>query len=410
MIRVKDTYRMNDNATTIPALQGRDDQAVTLAQKLLSPDVIRLLFLLPFIYGLFRLLGHHVHEFLDTETIICAGNNVLTHTPIYTPINCFGMQPTSFVYPPMTAWVEAMIQPRIGATGVVMVFGFIYFAVFLAVLRAALRHDGQSYWRAPFLLSFSASGLLEGNISVVFHGAIFFLALATLDAPLLLWPAVVLAGVLKPPIAIYALLFLFHRQKFIWRVILTGSAILAIALITGATDYADPQNFSQWLHRLHDVHTYFVQGHSIMATLEFFGIRGPLAEMVIYVPFALLVLGAGLLVAHYARLSGRDRIMLGITTCLLLYPRLLDYDEYTLPFGLAVLAGSFSLVSWPDKILFRRLLLGACAAFAIAGGVRGGLILFWFSVLLLFTLAAQLAFHNRASLAGFLRRTTRLPA
>ncbi|HQT63945.1 MAG: hypothetical protein B7Z75_03815 [Acidocella sp. 20-57-95] len=398
---------MNDTPPAETTWQGRYDNALMVVKKLVPPSLFPALFLLPFVYGIFRLLHRHIQQFLDTETIICAGNNVLTHTPIYAPTNCFGMVPTSFVYPPITAWLESAIQPRIGATGVIMMFGFIYFTVFAAVLRAALRRDTLLYWRAPFLLSFSASGLMEGNVSIIFHGTLFFLALATLDTPLLLWPAIVLAAVLKPPIAIYAVLFMFHDQKFIRRIILAGSAILAILVITGATYFIDPQNFSQWLHQLQIVHTVFVQGHSIMATLEFFGIRNALAEFIIYLPFALAILGAGLLVAHYGRLPPAERIMLGITICLLLYPRLLDYDQFTLPFGLAVLAECFSLVSWPGKIWFRRILLGGCATFAIAGGVRGGLILFWFSVLLLFTLAIQLAFQDRKNLTSFARGVLR---
>jgi hypothetical protein len=304
------------------------------------------------------------------------------------------MQPSSFVYPPIAAWAEAAVQSRIGIVGAMLVFGFFYFSLFAALLHAVLRKDDQLYWRAPFLLSFSASGLLTGNISLIFHGALFFLASYLLDWPVLLWSAVVLTAVLKPTFVVYSVIFLFQKQKFSWSILLTATALLAIGSILGLTYEANPQEFMAWLRSVRAAHAYLVEGHSIMAVLESLGIHRPLTETIIYVPYALLILAAGLAVTQYGRLTPRDSMMLGIMVCLLLYPRMLDYDEYTLPFGLAVLTASFRHVPWPNKVLFRRIVLGGCAAFLLTGGFRGGLMLYGFSVLLLLTLAVQLVILN----------------
>ncbi len=359
-----------------------------------SIKILPLICILPFVTGLFTKLIRHIHEFIDAETIVCAGQNVLVHVSPYAPVtHCGRMEPARFVYPPITAWVEAAIQPHVSATGVVLIYGFIYFSVFFAILRVALRKDALLYWRAPFLLSFSASGLLAGNISVIFHGLLFFIAISTVAWPLFLWPAIVVAGVLKPTFAVYSGLFLFQRNlNIVRRLILGCSAVLAIGLALGWTFYVDPSEFLQWLGRLHAVNTYsdFVQGHSFLVSLEMIGIHNSTVEMMLYVPFAATLLLAGLAIIHHANLSAKDSVILGISVCLLLYPRLLDYDEYTLPFGLAVLAASFNQVRWPGTVWFRRILLSGCLTFALVGGFRGGVVLYWFSVFLLLILAAQL--------------------
>lgn len=362
------------------------------AREIFTTTVLPFLCLLPFIFGLLSKLGEHIHEFIDAETIVCAGQHVLAHASPYLPGHCPGMQPARFVYPPITAWAEAWLQPHVGATGIIMVYGFLYFATFAAVLWAILRKDSKLYWRAPFLLCFSASGLLAGNISVIFHGAMFLVAISTLGAPILLLPVVVIAGILKPTFAVYSGVFLFHkRMAFPRRVLMMATAVTAILAVTGLTYHADPKLFVQWLTQLREVHSYFVQGHSIMVSLELLGIHSPLVEMMIYPPYAAVMLLAGLAVIHHGKLSPRDSILVGITVCLLLYPRLLTYDEYTLPFGLAVLAASWAnTATWPDAVWVRRIVLGACAAFAIAGGFRGGVVLYGFSVLMLLVLAVQL--------------------
>ena len=364
-----------------------------------SESILPLICLLPFVSGIFVKLTRHIHEFIDAETIVCAGQNVLIHTsPYAAAAHCGRMEPARFVYPPITAWFEAAIQPHISATGVVLIYGFIYFSIFFAIVRASLQKDSLLYWRGPFLLCFSASGLLAGNVSVIFHGLLFFIAIGTVAWPIFLWPAIVFAGVLKPTFAVYSGVFLFQRNlNMIRRLALGCSAVVAIGLIMVWTFHANPPEFLQWLKRLHAVNTYsdFVQGHSFLVSLEMIGIHNPQTEMMLYVPFAAVMLLAGLAVIHHADLSAKESVLLGISICLLLYPRLLDYDEYTLPFGLAVLAASFDLVRWPGGIWFRRILLGGCLIFALVGGFRGGVILYWFSVILLLTLATQLLIQTR---------------
>jgi hypothetical protein len=132
------------------------------------------LFLIPFLFGLAGKLARDIHEFIDMETLICAGQNVLLHISPYIDRHaCPAMAPASFVYPPLTARLAALVQRKISVAGIAMVYGFVYFSAFLAILRRAVRSDERSVWRAPLLLSFSASGLLAGNISVILHAVIF---------------------------------------------------------------------------------------------------------------------------------------------------------------------------------------------------------------------------------------------
>lgn len=215
-------------------------------------------------------------------------------------------------------------------------------------------------------------------------------------APILLWPLVVTFGILKPTFSVYCVLFLFQiKMSFRRRFMLASTSFIAILFAIFWTYSSNPKIFLQWLDQLHAVHSHFVQGHSIMASLELLGIHSPLIEMMIYPLYAVTILLAGLAVIHCGKLAPREGILVGITVCLLLYPRLLDYDEYTLPFGLAVLAGLWAeTATWPEAAWVRRIVLGACATFTIAGGFRGGLVLYGFSVVMLLLLAAQLTALN----------------
>ncbi|MDE8349056.1 MAG: hypothetical protein POG74_06155 [Acidocella sp.] len=374
-------------------------------QRNFSISILPIICILPFISGIFVEYTKNIREFIDTEAIVCAGQNVLAHVSPYAPaINCGRMIPARFVYPPITARIESIIQSHIGSTGIVVIYGFIYFTIFLAIMRAALQKDHLLYWRAPFLLCFSASDFLSGNISTIFHGLLFFVAISSVAWPLLLWFTIVIAGIIKPTFVVYSCVFLFQRNLHIMhRLLLSCSSILAIGLALGWTFYVDPTEFMQWLVRLHSVNTYsdFVQGHGFLASVEMFGIHNPKAEMMLYIPFAAAMLFAGLAIIRYAELSPESSIVLGISVCLLLYPRLLDYDEYTLPFGLAVIAMSFEKVKWPGRKWFRRIILGGCLTFALVGGLRGGIVLYWFSIFLLLALATQLILQTYRTRGGW---------
>jgi hypothetical protein len=385
------------------------EATLTAAARRLLPDAIvvqlqrywPLLFLAPFFFGLAAKLTRDIHEFIDMETIVCAGRNVLLGiSPYVTPHDCPNMGPAAFVYPPITAQISALVQRKISITGIMMFYGFLYFAMFILLIRLAIRRDEGLVWRAPLLLSISASGLLSGNVSLILHGIIFLIVWQFTLIPWLLLPAIVASAIIKPEFVVYAGLFVFVGRGF-FRQIAKGLVTIAAAFGVLFLNYLTNRDiFLQWFDRLLAVRSVFVQGHGIMVVLELLGIQSPVGELALYVPFVAVLFAAALTVRHGCRLSPRDSALFGIAICLLAYPRLLDYDEYTLPFGLAVLAAPFARAELFSRRNFQLLFLAGCLTFTAFGGIRGGVILFLLSLAMLFTLAAKLALAGRASLLG----------
>ncbi|MBV9758738.1 MAG: hypothetical protein JO047_16970 [Alphaproteobacteria bacterium] len=82
---------------------------------------------------------------------------------------------------------------------------------------------------------------------------------------------------------------------------------------------------------------------------------------------------------------------MGIATCLLLYPRLMGYDVFTLPFGLAVAVSCFQRLGRFEAQHLAwavRAVCGVCGLLSLIGGRLGEKLFFGFSCLLLFFLAA----------------------
>jgi hypothetical protein len=205
--------------------------------------------------------------------------------------------------------------------------------------------------------------------------------------PSLLLPLLVICSALKPEFIVYAAIFLFIGKGFAKQLAYGAVTVLATVLLLFADYRAEGAYFLDWLERLHGVRFVFVQGHGILAVLEVLGIQAPLAEIAVYTPCAALILLAARLVCDRCRLPPRPRALLGVSACLLVYPRLLDYDQYTLPFGLAVLAACLPRIGLLPESKFLPLFWGSCLLCAAIGGVRGGTILYVLSLVLLAAVA-----------------------
>ena len=106
-----------------------------------------------------------------------------------------------------------------------------------------------------------------------------------------------------------------------------------------------------------------------------------------YALFVFIILSSGLIIAELCVKDPVEKLLLGITTCLLLYPRLLGYDLFTLPFGLAVAVSCFDRIGAFQARHLARLLQLVCAVLAIIGGRAGERMLFDFYCTLLVLLA-----------------------
>jgi hypothetical protein len=170
---------------------------------------------------------------------------------------------------------------------------------------------------------------------------------------------------------------LFCAETWPRRLALVASAGLAIAGTLLLYRVLAPHSFAQWLDILTQVGIKLVRGHGFLAVAGLLGVRAKLSLCAAYLVYAALLGAAALLLAQ--RLAGRERMALGVLVCLLLYPRLMDYDFFTAPFGLAVLARFFTSLAW-----FRAALSALCLAAALLGGQMGGEMAYLLAVALVF--------------------------
>lgn len=348
----------------------------------LSPQRLAWLCLLPFLAGLIHRLLRPMHQFMDADAMVCAGQQVLAHGTAYdVHVLCPGIwPPMPYVYTPPAAWIMALLQGGEGTSFALGLYGALYFGILVAVFRALLRSDSLTSWRAPFLLGLSGSALPMGNLSVILHGALFFAATALRRRPLLLWPLIVLAGILKPPFGIYAVLPLFCEAPLRRRIVVAVSAALVLAGALLLFRLATPHGFAQWIDILTRANALLSHGHGFQLVAPHLAGHSAAGLILLYGLYAALLLAAAALLLP--RLAGAERMALGVLICLLLYPRLMDYDFYTAPFGLAVLA---SLLAGVPK--FRTGLFLACLAAAAVGGLTGGLLFYLLSLVVLFAAA-----------------------
>jgi hypothetical protein len=137
--------------------------------------------------------------------------------------------------------------------------------------------------------------------------------------------------------------------------------------------------------------------------LPFIGaMEGGVGMFVLYLVFAAVILGAGLIIAELCLDSEADRIALGVAVCILLYPRLMAYDFYTMPFGLAVAVRAFAHVRGLPAPLLSWVVPALCLVFALIGGQAGGRLLFGTYCLLLIALAITALAVRRAGNAVLL--------
>lgn len=348
------------------------------AGRVMTPRRLACLCLLPFLLALAERLLRPMHQFMDADAMVCAGQQVLHGgTPYDVAVSCPGMSPPMpYVYTPPMAWLMAALQGGEGTSFTLGLYGFIYFAVLLAIFRRLLRDDALTAWRAPFLLALSGSAVPMGNLSVILHGMLFFAGLAWRRRPALLWPLIVLAGLIKPTFCVYAALLLFCAGPPARRLALAAAALLVFAAALLLFRLGAPHSFAQWLDILSRADALLSHGHGFQYLAPVLGGSGIAGFCLLYLLYAAALGAAAVKLAP--RLREEARIALGVLICLLLYPRLMDYDFYTAPFGLAVLAAGLA-----PRLPARLGLFGFCIAAAVVGGQMGGVLFYLLALALL---------------------------
>ena len=340
----------------------------------LPPRLITALFLLPFAFAALHQLLWPKPWFTDFYAAACAGDALLHQMPIYPPKPACPAFGTAFVYTPIVAEISAWFQRLLGFQGETTLYAAVYVGALLGVLVLLFRVPGLRA-RAPFLAGWTVSGVRPGNLSVLLHAGILFTAWRFAAQPLLLLPPIALACVLKPTFAVYAALFLFTTGPWWRRLATAAAALLPAAFYFIYFRASDPNLFTAftvvtrlWGFRL-------AHGHGFLNLIAFAGLTNFYAIYSLYAVYAAALLLCGLKLAQTTACP-TQRLILGIATCILLYPRLMPYEQLTLPLGMGLLAQNTSKTTQ-----HLTLLLGL--ATIATGGNTGGQILYLGSVALL---------------------------
>ena len=333
---------------------------------------------------------------MDFDAVSCAGVAVNTGQPIYAGgLVCPGARPTSFIYTPVVAHVVAVFERHFGVSFFAALYGAAFCLVVAMVARVLLREDRQLADRAPFLADLSADLLHSGNVSIVLHGVLLIGRRRLAVCPIALAVLVMLAGVAKPPFAVYAALLLFLKRP-VWQ-------RLALAFAAGAVPVAycvyfriaQPALFEQWSSLISFYGLHAQRGAGFLGLPWVSSITWIPGLAALYVVYAALMIAAGLALAHLRLSREMDRLALGIAICLLLYPRLTGYDLYTLPVGMGVAVGTFRGLG---RVTPAHLSWALCVSMLTAtfiGGRAGSLLATRIEVVLLLCLTALALMENK---------------
>ena len=362
------------------------------------PRFLALLFSLPFIYGSIVELWRGRYWFDDFEAVSCAGQTLNAKLPLYiSHFSCANMAPTAYVYPPALARILAEVQAYFGLTFEIFAYAGGFFFVVYNVLRLLIKPDSTINARAPFIVEIPGSALPSGNISIVLHGLIFLCGRWFLRAPVLLLPVVVAAAIFKPTFAVYLAVFLFVKRPLPERLalMLIGAAIVAgyfvMFYLTDRVDYAN------WHALAHYFGIVAERGNGILGMPGIANISNPVLLAGCYGIFAAMILSSGLILSEFCVENAMDRFMLGISICLLLYPRPMGYDLLTLPFGLGVAVSCFGRIGDFHARHLARILQVVCPILMAIGGRAGERMFFELYCVLLIALAVAAVLMNARS-------------
>lgn len=292
----------------------------------------------PFFLGVLRLAQRAYNDTTrDLNAVLCAGNAWIHGESFYADFNACPYQMNwPYVYPPPLAMAMGVLERNYSTSFGPLLAGAALGLSLTAMARLLLTGKlTEQIFRAPFYCAITAKTLVSGNFSLLVH-ALVVLGAANAAFDLLLPPLVVVCAVCKPTLAVYAALFLFMDRPLLTRLAMTGASLAGVLCYFAWFRLDDPATFQAWLDAVR-VHGAAVPGHS------FFGLPGVAALPAVvraglYVAFSAALLAVGLVASRRVAGAGRERMFIGVAVCALLNPRMLFYDQITLPFGMGVIA------------------------------------------------------------------------
>ena len=361
-------------------------------------------YLLPFIVGMITRLLHPNHWFRDFEAVSCGGQALNAHQPLYVwAFSCPGSEPTSYVYTPLGAQIFAFVQRDIGITAEVALYGGVFWFLVQTVFRDLVRQDRDTSLRAPFLAGVPGNALWSGNFSIVIHGMFYVCRHWLAKHPALAAPLITATIIFKPTFVVFLALFLFLQHSLVKRIALIVGCGSPVVLYFIGFYLWNHAGFVSWQGLVHYYGLVNERGNGFLALPDIAHWKAVPNIGSAYAVFAALILGAGLVISTHSLRTDDERILLGISVCLLLYPRLMGYDMFTLPFGLAVVASSFERTGPVSPVHLRRAIATVCTfcmILSLAGSRTGEKAMFIFSCLLLVFVAASVVYAEAKAREG----------
>ncbi len=335
----------------------------------------------------------------DLHSATCAGDALLHGASPYLPGDCPFTPSAEYVYPPFLAMLMAALQRALGPRLEMALLVALLVAAFAVVLHAMLFCPREDLiYRAPFFCGVTVKAVASGNVSIIFHAMIFAaLIYVSIDWVLLLIVIFCIAS--KPTFISYVPIFLFLDRPLLQRLSYVVIALVATFAYFALFHIHMPVEFGQWLFAVKTMGL-SQTGQSLLGLPGMAKKADPHAMIVLYGVFASLLVGAGLWLREWLPENQRDRLYLGIAICVLINPRMMAYDAYILPFGMAVVAqlAARSFTQYSSHFYAGLAILWFVVA--SSGWIRGGETLFVACCAMILALAAALWARDQRALKG----------
>ena len=378
-------------------------------------------FAVPLVFGLLAKLLHSRMWFGDYQAIACAGQKVLQNAPLYSlNLKCAGMHASSFVYIPGVAQTAAFLEALLTERG----FFWLYLTLFTASLCALIwlsffsrQTFGNWRERFPFMVLLSGSAVMWGNVAVILHAGLLACALLIETLPWLFVAVVAIAAWVKPVFLTYLIVVLIADRPVRQRLALCATGLVAGLLPTVVFATIGGEQSQDWFQLLSHFVYEETPGSGFFGWLALLGISSDsMAVQIAYLAFAGLLALSGVSLAEGLRMSGRERLWLGLSLAALLIPRIMSQDVFLLAPGLvAATQKSAALLARQGFRSGRKLLQSLCCL-ALFGSLSNladittPLALLGFSLFFLYLGQAVLKERRIRLLAPVLARLRSLPA
>lgn len=318
-----------------------------------------------------RLLRHKTPWLVDFKSVLCAAGRWNSHQAIYSAsASCGGVNDSQFVYPPWVADVLGYPVSWLGEGAVLAAYAcfflavlvFLFWLVFWRPMNGADRPA-----RAPFLGFTSGNLVFVGNIAVVLQAGIVAAAIFLGAETIACTAAIVLAGLVKPIYLTFLTVPAFSTANWRRRI---GLVVVAAGVVAGLCLSRLPL-VPEWRAFVLQVAVDPHPGGGLLGWLGQLGVTAHPVLGVVYLLYAALLFGAGLVIAETARLSAAQRVWLALAVGVLLLPRIMAYDLLLIGPGLLVASQAASTFSSRVGERASALWLTACGLYLVSSLLGG---------------------------------------